>query len=100
MRLAEIGKILSKPIILTEAQWAKLHRQLAKDNHSSVMLIRTKMRAVLGFVVRVHQEWILEPEADRRYPVSKICLDFYDEPKRTMFLLKYSEYLTVSGLDK
>lgn len=90
---------MSKPIILTEAQWAKLHKQLAKDNHSSVMLIRTKMRAVLGFVVRVHREWILEAGADRRYPASKICLDFYDEPKRTMFLLKYSEFLDKSNLD-
>ncbi len=83
--------------MLTEAQWAVLHQKLSKDNHSSVMLIRTKMRHVLGFTVRRHTEWILDPGAKHRHPAHSICLDFYNEPKRTMFLLKYSEYLDKSG---
>lgn len=91
-----IGKTLSKPIILSEPAWAKLHTRLKQDNHSSVMLIREKMKVVLGFTVRRHQEWILEPGAKRRRPVNSICLDFYNEPKRTMFLLKYGEFLTIS----
>lgn len=97
MRPAEIGKTLSKPIILTEAQWAVLQTRLSKDNHSSVMLIREKMKVVLGFTVRRHQEWVLDPGANWRRPVSSIRLDFYSEPKRTMFMLKYSEYLDKSG---
>lgn len=91
---------MSKPIVLSEAQWAALHTKLSKDNHSSVMLIRTKMRHVLGFTVRRHTEWVLPPGANsktKRYAVNQICLDFYNEPKRTMFLLKYSEYLDKSG---
>lgn len=91
---------MSKPIVLSEAQWAALHTKLSKDNHSSVMLIRTKMRHVLGFTVRRHTEWVLPAEANlktKRYPVKQICLDFYNEPKRTMFVLKYSEYLENSG---
>ena len=62
------------------------------------MLIREKMKVVLGFTVRRHTEWILEPGADRRHPEHSIRLDFYNEPKRTMFLLKYSEYLDKSGI--
>lgn len=96
MRPAEIGKILSKPIILTEAVWAKLHKQLAQDNHSSVILIREKMKVVLGFTVRRHTNWILNELNGRREPIQSIHLDFYSEPKRTMFLLKYSEFLEKS----
>ena len=90
---------MSKPIILSEPAWAKLHRRLAQDNHSSVMLIREKMKTVLGFTVRTHQEWILPPGGKRRYLENSIRLDFYNEPKRTMFLLKYSEYLEKLSLD-
>jgi hypothetical protein len=96
---------MSKPIVLSEAQWARLHTQLAKDNPVSVMLIQDKMKSVLGFKVRRHQEWV----SSTPNPMSKsssysgkqliesIRLDFYNEPKRTMFLLKYSEYLDKSG---
>ena len=86
---------MSKPIILTEKQWAKLYRQLSKDNHSSVILIREKMKVVLGFTVRRHKEWNENLEIKNRFTQEKICLDFYDERKRTMFLLKYSEFLKI-----
>jgi hypothetical protein len=97
---------MSKPIILTEAQWARLHTRLAKDNPASVMLIQDKMKLVLGFKVRRHQEWIsIAPDPrSKSYSFSgcrlkeSIRLDFYNEPKRTMFLLKYSEYLDKSGI--
>lgn len=91
-----IGKILSKPLILNEKQWAKLHTRLSQDNHSSVMLIRTKMRSVLGFTVRRHREW--QQDMGGSYPIDLIHLDFYNEPKRTMFMLKYSEYLDKTGI--
>jgi hypothetical protein len=62
------------------------------------------MKSVLGFTSRTHQEWI-DQEVDvkdirynTKYPITTICLDFYNEPKRTMFLLKYSEYLDKSGI--
>lgn len=80
---------MSKPITLTEGQWAKIYQQLAKDNPHSVIIIREKMKQVLGFTVRRHQEWN-ENNWDYKHT---ICLDFYNEPKRTLFLLKYSEYL-------
>lgn len=97
---------MSKPIILSEKAWAKIYNQLAKDYPSSYILIREKMKVKLGFTVRRHEEWV-DRQVDRRdvsygtkYCVRSICLDFYNEPKRTMFLLKYSEYLDKSGNTK
>ncbi len=93
---------MSKPIILSEAQWAPLHYQLSKDYHSSVILIREKMKSVLGFTVRRHREWVREegPGGDYNgygHYENTIRLDFYNEPKRTMFLLKYSHFLDKNG---
>jgi len=53
-----------------------------------VLLIREKMKKVLGFTSRRHHYFNQEDDY-----VEEIHLDFYDEPKRTMFLLKYSEFL-------
>ena len=71
-----------------------LHMKLAKDYPASVILIREKMKSVLGCTVRKHREWMKDPNFGNRYPVYTICLDFYNEPKRIMFLLKYSEFLS------
>jgi hypothetical protein len=94
---------MSKSIVLTEGTWLKIYNQIAKTYPPSVLLIRDRMRAVLGFTSRTHQEWI-DQEVDvkdiryrTKYPITTIHLDFYSEPKRTMFLLKYSEYLDKSG---
>lgn len=51
------------------------------------------MKRVLGFVDREHAVWM----EDTYKRTSDVRLDFYDEPKRTMFVLKYSEYLDKSG---
>jgi hypothetical protein len=98
---------MSKPIVLTQSKWYNLRERLKKDHSPSVMLVRTKMKNVLGFTVREHAEWVNVPG----HPMSKshtffplverkeyIHLDFYSEPKRTMFLLKYSEYLDKTGI--
>ena len=80
---------MSRSIILSEHTWGKLYTQLARDNPHSVILIREKMKKVLGFTSRRHHYFNQEDD----YYVEEIHLDFYDEPKRTMFLLKYSEFL-------
>lgn len=79
---------MTKPIILKPKQWEKLKNRLQNDHSPSVILIRDKMRTTLGFVDREHSWW----HKDRGHQV-QICLDFFDDPKRTMFLLKYSEYI-------
>jgi len=89
-------------IRLTEAEWAALRARLVEDyqEEPSVMLIRGKMRRVLGFTVRHHQErWDMRQLAGefgmRDYGVMKdwICLDFYDGALETWFRLKYAEFL-------
>jgi len=86
---------MSKPIVLTHKQWWKLKNRLTNDYSPSVMLISSRMKERLGFTVREYQVW---REAGSAWnSTSDIRLDFYDERKRTMFLLKYSEYLEKSG---
>jgi hypothetical protein len=94
---------MSKPIVLSEAVWLKIYNQIAKEYPPSVLLIRNRMREVLGFTSRTHETW-LDSHVDindvsygTKWRETRIHLDFYNEPKRTMFLLKYSEYLDKSG---
>ena len=78
---------MSRPVKLTHRQWRMIYNDIAANYPHSVLLIRDRMRAVLGFTSRNHTWW----EDDGYH--SCIMLDFYDEPKRTMFLLKYGDYL-------
>jgi hypothetical protein len=90
-----------KALRLTEQQWGKIRAHLSQNYPKSVMLTRWKMREVLGFTVRHHQERVdvrqMAGEFGMRdYGVMMkdwICLDFYDEAKKTMFLLKYSDWI-------
>lgn len=95
---------MSKSVVLSEKAWAKINNHIAQNYPLSVLLIRNKMREALGFTARTHEEWI-ERKVDPRdvgyrtkYCIKTIHLDFYNEPKRTMFLLKYSEYLDKTGI--
>jgi len=90
---------MSKSLVLSMRSWNTIHQLIAKEYPPSVLLIREKMKSVLGFTSRTHEEWISQ-EVDLRdirygtkYCVQTIHLDFYNEPKRTMFLLKYSDYI-------
>ena len=82
---------MSKPLILNNKQWGEIHLRLSKEYPSSVMMMRVKMRKVLGFTVRNHRVW--RHDVGGSFPVDQIHLDFYSEPKRTMFLLKFSDIL-------
>lgn len=84
---------MSKPIVLTQSKWYKLKERLTNDYSLSVMLLSYQMKDKLGFTVREHREW-----TEQRGYMVDIRLDFYSEPKRTMFLLKYSEYLDKTGI--
>jgi hypothetical protein len=92
---------MTKAVVLTQGDWAKIHNQIARDYPPSVLLIRDKMKSVLGFTSRSHQEWFDHDVSDDRrnvgyntkYCVETIHLDFYNEPKRTMFLLKYGDFI-------
>lgn len=91
---------MSKSIKLSEPDWATLHDRIKQDYPKSVWLVRDKMRRVLGFVPREHKEWrsydpntIIKDHWWGHGPTITIYLDFYDDSKKTIFLLKYSEYL-------
>jgi hypothetical protein len=84
---------MSKPIVLTHKQWDKLSYRLTNDYGLSIMLLSYRMKDKLGFTVRNHREW-----SHQHGSIEDIRLDFYNESKRTMFLLKYSEYLDKTGI--
>jgi hypothetical protein len=84
---------MSKPIVLTHPKWAKLRERLSNDYSPSVMMLSYRMKEKLGFTVREHLYWTKQGGY-----ITDIRLDFYNESKRTMFLLKYSEYLDKSGI--
>lgn len=87
--------------VLTEKQWKDIREQLKKDYPPSVWLSREKMRNVLGFTDREHTDWLgyydtasIEDRLLGKHGYkTTIRLDFYDESKRTMFLLKYGDFL-------
>lgn len=100
---------------LTVSQWMHLRAELQTEYPKTVFMIRDKMKTVLGFTVREHSgyrprtpkeledydrsdvEWYSEESQRRFHRDNKhehsICLDFYNERKYTMFLLKYSEMI-------
>ena len=94
---------------LTVSQWQKIRADLHTEHPKSVFMLKSKMRAILGFTVREHNEWVEVKEPFYKEPdwldtgqegwyknkhhEHSIRLDFYNERKYTMFLLKYSEYL-------
>lgn len=79
-----------KSIQLSLRTWLKVYNQLAKDYSPSVLIIRDKMRRTLGFTVRRYQQG--DPSMVSYY--ESIFLDFYDEKKKSMFLLRFSHLLT------
>jgi hypothetical protein len=83
---------MSKPIELSHSQWKQLREQLQKDYPRSVMLIRSRMQAKLGFVDREYKEYDYKQDIGR-YTKNCVMLDFYSESKRTFFMIKYSDYI-------
>ena len=81
-------------IELTVTSWKRLKEQLQRDYPPSVVIIRSKMKSVLGFTDRTY--YPNDPEGGYCRPI--VCLDFFSEKKRTFFLMKYSELLET--LDK
>lgn len=100
---------------LSTSQWRTIRAELHKEHPKTVFMLRDKMKRVLGFTVREHSGY--RPRTARelaeydlsdniRYETEKenrfyreninehfICLDFYNERKYTMFLLKFSEFI-------
>jgi hypothetical protein len=86
---------MSKPIVLSTGKWIRLKSKLLEDYPRSVVLIRQRSKEVLGFVPREFEEW--NTDSGDWQQKRDVRLDFYNDSKRTMFLLKYSEYLDKSS---
>ena len=98
---------MSKPVVMSPEQWRTVLERIKQREKPSVYLSRSKMKEALGFTVRDHREYVRDPDyvtladndwsnpftGDNWYQgktnVHTVRLDFYDEQKRTMFLLKY-----------
>jgi hypothetical protein len=89
-------------------QWDSILERIKQREKPSVYLSRERMKEVLGFTVRDHREYVKDPDYvsrpqdkdewfymepsgwfEGKMNVRTIRLDFYDEQKRTMFLLRY-----------
>lgn len=90
---------MSKPVILSTDKWSALHSRLMKDFPASVMLLSWKCKEVLRFTIRKHHSFKVDQHGKSRF-VTDVRLDFYNEPKRTMLLLKYGDYLGADNLDQ
>jgi len=92
---------MSKPVVMSSAQWAAILDRIKQREKPSVYLSRSRMKEVLGFTVRDHREYVKDPDYVRRpqdkdewfymepagwfegkMNVHTIRLDFYDEQKR------------------
>ena len=98
---------MSKAVVMSPTQWEQIFEKIKQRERPSTYLSRSKMREVLGFTQRNHEEWIKFEDSKYRDPDDEwlyeggdgyfagkkheqtVRLDFYDEKKRTMFLLKY-----------
>jgi hypothetical protein len=109
--IQDTGIIIQMPTLkITVSQWQTIRADLHTEHPKTVFMIKDKMKRVLGFTVREHQEWVEDTVSDdragydlfsvqndgwykgKRHEFS-IRLDFYNERKYTMFILKYSEIL-------
>ena len=85
-----------KSIRLTEKKWEALLAELKKTYRAkpSTYLVRSRMRAVLGFTTRYQEAYTpIANTTDEYYKEAQVLLDFFDEKKHTMFLLKYGTFL-------
>ena len=98
---------MSKPIVMSPEQWNAILDRIKQREKPSVYLSREKMKEVLGFTVRDYREYVKDPDYVKRpdngewynmeaagwfegkINMRTVRLDFYDDQKRTMFLLRY-----------
>lgn len=78
---------MSKATRLTPAQWTTIREQIKQQHGLGTVLVRSHMKDVMGFTPREHVSYINNKSH------GEIHLDWYNESKRTMFLLQYSDVL-------
>lgn len=85
---------MSKSTRLTLAQWTALRTRIKAEHGLGTVLVRSHMKDVMGFLPREHVYWSNRGTGQARpREVVEMHLDWYSEPKRTMFLLKYGDII-------
>jgi hypothetical protein len=82
-----------KPIVITEKQWLSIKAVLKQENPLTTFMLRDRMKKCLGFTPRHHTHY----DSKKGYYISQVHLDFYSERKKTMFLIKFSEELSLGS---
>ena len=80
-----------KALKISLDEWNEILQQIAKHYPRSVWMVRSKMRRILGFTPREHRDYEYN---------HTVHLDFYDEAQKTMFLLKYSNFIDTNKDDR
>ena len=92
-------------ITMPHGVWQDIMLVLTQEylDEPSVLLIRNKMRRVLGFTQRFHKEWVEtgKRENGQAYGFYQeyTVLDFYNESARSWFLIKFADQLN-NGHDR
>ncbi len=68
---------------LTLDSWKKIKKDLLKTHPQKTFMLKANMKSILGFIVRY---------SNPNHEVF-INLDFFDERKRTLFLMQYSDMI-------
>lgn len=71
-------------ITLTHDEWGDISERISMEYPRSVLLVRAKMKEVMGFTTRTS-----DPQWKYGSPRYTYHLDFYDESKETFFRMKY-----------
>ena len=85
---------MSKPTKLTQRQWEHIRDRIKREQGATTIMLRSRMREQLGFTDRTYRYYDYDTMQFRQV----VMLDWYDERKRTMFLLKYSDILNARVL--
>jgi hypothetical protein len=86
-------------ITMPHQVWQNIMLTLTQEyiDEPSVLLIRAKMKKVLGFTQRYHKEWVETGKRDNGqaygFYQEYTVLDFYNESARSWFLIKFADQL-------
>jgi hypothetical protein len=82
--------MIIKSIYINTETKNKIIERLKSEYPPSYFLIRDKMKRELGFLFRDHSYYDVMAF---KY-VNRTAIDFFDEQKKTMFLLKYGYFIS------
>lgn len=80
-----------KSIKISIKDWEKILEKIKKDYPPSYHLIRSITKEKLGFLPREHTDYSLSYSKNN---IRSMYIDFFDEHKKTMFILKYGHLIS------